>query len=128
MSKKKRLDSNLFAKFSINASQIFIIFLIWAVADQLQSIFNIQISSSILGFFLLLFLLQKNFLKVEYVEHGANILLAELLLFFIPPVVGIIQYQDLLIKDGVKILIVVFISTCLVMLSSIFTVRLLMKS
>lgn len=32
--------------------------------------------------------------RLEEVENGADLLLGELLVFFIPPVVGVIQYQE----------------------------------
>lgn len=59
--------------------------------------------------------------------HGADFLLGELLLFFIPPVVGVIQYQDLLIISGWKILLVILISTTLVMMASVYAVRMFLK-
>ncbi|MDA3086516.1 CidA/LrgA family protein, partial [Campylobacter sp. CS_ED1] len=61
------------------------------------------------------------------IEYGADLILAELLLFFIPPVVGIIQYQELLIASGLRILLVILISTALVMIVSVYTVRLFLK-
>jgi holin-like protein len=81
----------------------------------------------VLGFFLLLFLLETKWLKLAQVEHGADLLLGELLLFFIPPVVGVIQYQDLLMIRGWKILLVILISTALVMMASVYTVRMCLK-
>ena len=68
-----------------------------------------------------------NWLKLTHIEQGADLLLAELLLFFIPPVVGVIQYQDLLIASGWKILLLILISTALVMMASVSTIRLLLK-
>ena len=85
------------------------------------------VASGVLGFFLLLFLLEMKWFKLAHVERGADLLLAELLLFFIPPVVGVIQYQDLLIASGWKILLVILISTALVMMVSVYSVRLLLK-
>ena len=78
-------------------------------------------------FFILLFLLETRWIRLEQVEHGANLLLTELLLFFIPPVVGVIQYQQLLMNSGWKIVIIIFISTFMVMASSMLSVRMLLK-
>lgn len=69
-------------------------------------------------------MLHTQWLKLENVEHGADVLLGELLLFFIPPVVGIIQYQELLIASGWKILFVIIISTAMVMMTSVWMVSL----
>ena len=104
-----------------------IILAVWSCADVLQKLLNLSVASGVLGFFLLLFLLEMKWLKLAHVEHGANLLLGELLLFFIPPVVGVIQYQDLLFASGWKILLVILISTALVMMVSVFTVRMCLK-
>ena len=100
---------------------------VWSGAYVLQKLLNLPVASGVLGFFLLLFLLEMKWLKLAHVERGADLLLAELLLFFIPPVVGVIQYQDLLIASGWKILLVILISTALVMMVSVYSVRLLLK-
>ena len=100
---------------------------VWSCAYVLQKLLNLPVASGVLGFFLLLFLFEMKCLKLAHVERGADLLLAELLLFFIPPVVGVIQYQDLLIASGWKILLVILISTALVMMVSVYSVRLLLK-
>lgn len=114
-------------KLKTASCQIIIILAVWSCADVLQKLLNLPVASGVLGFFLLLFLLEMKWLKLAHVERGADLLLAELLLFFIPPVVGVIQYQDLLITSGWKILLVILISTALVMMVSVYSVRLLLK-
>ena len=110
-----------------SSSPIIIILVVWGCAYVLQKLLNLPVASGVLGFFLLLFLLEMKWLKLAHVEQGANLLLGELLLFFIPPVVGVIQYQDLLFASGWKILLVILISTALVMMVSVFTVRMCLK-
>jgi holin-like protein len=110
-----------------SSSPIIIIFAVWGCAYVLQKLLNLPVASGVLGFFLLLFLLEMKWLKLAHVEQGANLLLGELLLFFIPPVVGVIQYQDLLFASGWKILLVILISTALVMMVSVYTVRMCLK-
>ena len=114
-------------KLKTASCQIIIILAVWSCAYVLQKLLNLPVASGVLGFFLLLFLLEMKWLKLAHVERGADLLLAELLLFFIPPVVGVIQYQDLLIASGWKILLVILISTALVMMVSVYSVRLLLK-
>ena len=97
------------------------------IAYALKNRLNLPIASGILGFFLLLMLLQTKCLKLETVEQGANVLLAELLIFFIPPVVGVIQYQELLISNGLKILIVIVLSTAMVMATSVWVVKIFLN-
>ena len=107
-----------------NIQQIAWIMMVWAGAYIVQQGLNLPIASGVLGFFIMLTLLHVQYLPLAQVEQGADLLLAELLLFFIPPVVGIIQYQDLLMHSGWRILIVITISTLLVMMCTVWTVRL----
>ena len=120
-------DRTRLKKLKTASCQIIIILAVWSCAYVLQKLLNLPVASGVLGFFLLLFLLEMKWLKLAHVERGADLLLAELLLFFIPPVVGVIQYQDLLIASGWKILLVILISTALVMMVSVYSVRLLLK-
>lgn len=120
-------DRTRLKKLNTASCQIIIILAVWSCAYVLQKLLNLPVASGVLGFFLLLFLLEMKWLKLAHVERGADLLLAELLLFFIPPVVGVIQYQDLLIASGWKILLVILISTALVMMVSVYSVRLLLK-
>lgn len=79
---------------------------------------HLPIPGSILGIFALFLLLQFRIVKLEWIELGANWLLAELLLFFIPAAVGVMNYIPLLEQDGIRILAVVILSTLIVMVSS----------
>ena len=114
-------------QFKNSSSSIILILAVWSCAYVLQKLLNLPVASGVLGFFLLLFLLEMKWLKLAHIQRGADLLLTELLLFFIPPVVGVIQYQDLLIASGWKILLVILISTALVMLVSVYTVAMCLK-
>ncbi|OWA36055.1 holin [Saccharibacillus sp. O16] len=79
---------------------------------------HLPIPGSILGIFVLFLLLQFRIVKLEWIELGAAWLLAELLLFFIPAAVGVMNYIPLLEQDGIRIFAVVVLSTLIVMISS----------
>ncbi len=79
---------------------------------------HLPIPGSILGIFALFLLLQFRIVKLEWIELGAAWLLAELLLFFIPAAVGVMNYIPMLEQDGLRILAVVVFSTLIVMISS----------
>lgn len=100
---------------------------VWGFAYVLQMLLNSPVASGVLGFFLLFILLKMKWLKLEDIGQGADILLSELLLFFIPPVVGVIQYQQLLLVSGWKILLVILISTTMVMMTSLWVVRMFLQ-
>lgn len=107
--------------------QISLIIAIWGFAYMLQKLLNLPIASGVLGLFILLILLKMQWLNLEKVSLGADILLGELLLFFIPPVVGVIQYQQLLLISGWKIFLVILLSTALVMASSVLMVKIFLQ-
>lgn len=79
---------------------------------------HLPLPGSIVGIFVLFLLLQFRIVKLEWIELGATWLLAELLLFFIPAAVGVMNYIPLLEQDGIRILAVVVLSTLIVMVSS----------
>lgn len=79
---------------------------------------HLPVPGSIIGIAVVFILLQTKVIKLEWVEIGANWLLAELLLFFIPSAVGIMNYIPMLEHDGVRIVAIVILSTILVMVSS----------
>ncbi|WP_410770535.1 CidA/LrgA family protein [Fontibacillus sp. BL9] len=98
--------------------QVAILVLFSLVMNYLAQWLHLPIPGSILGIIVLFALLKMNIIKLTWIEQGANWLLAELLLFFIPAAVGVMKYIPLLEHDGVQILIVVVSSTVIVMASS----------
>lgn len=98
--------------------QVAALFLISMAMNKLAELLHLKIPGSILGIVLLFILLQTKVIKLKWIEQGANWLLAELLLFFIPSAVGVMQYIPLLENEGLQILLVVVLSTIIVMLSS----------
>lgn len=74
-----------------------------------------HIPGPMLGMVLLFVLLRTKLIRLDWVEAGANWLLAEMLLFFVPAAVGIIQYRQTLADDGSRVLLVIGLSTIAVM-------------
>ncbi len=65
----------------------------WLGATISRSL-NIGIPGSIIGMAFLLLLLACKVIDLKWIEAGVSFLLAELLLFFIPSSVGIIEYKN----------------------------------
>ncbi|ANY73944.1 CidA/LrgA family holin-like protein [Paenibacillus ihbetae] len=99
--------------------------LLSTLMSQLAELAHIPIPGSILGIAVVFILLETGVLKLEWIELGANWLLAELLLFFIPAAVGVMNYFTVLEADGFRILAVVLLSTVLVMAGSGLTATLI---
>ncbi|MDT0147472.1 MULTISPECIES: CidA/LrgA family protein [Priestia] len=87
----------------------------------------LHLPGSVLGLLLLFLLLQVKIVKVEWVELGAALLLAQLLLFFIPSSVGIMQYKQFIGFQGAKIILVIILSTAVVMASTGLSSKFLSK-
>lgn len=87
-------------------------------SNYLVQFFHLPLPGSIVGIFILVLLLQTKIISIKQVELGANLLLAELLLFFIPSAVGIIKYENLLEANGVRILLIIAAGTVIVMAST----------
>jgi holin-like protein len=63
--------------------------------------------------FMLLLLIMSGILPLKWVKAGSRWLLAEMLLFFVPAVVAVVNYTSLLMVEGWKIFLVIAVSTTL---------------
>ena len=63
----------------------------------------------------LLVLILLGVVKTQWFSAGARWLLAEMLLFFVPAVVAVVNYQELLLQEGWRIMVVLIVSTVLVL-------------
>ena len=75
------------------------------------TLLNLKFPGSIVGLVLLWTCLYFKWLNIRFVADGASILIAFLTLFFIPSTVGIVQYPELLTKNGLLLLVAVFVSS-----------------
>ncbi|NQX47076.1 CidA/LrgA family holin-like protein [Paenibacillus tritici] len=88
------------------------------LVNSITSLLHIPLPGSIIGMILLFLLLESGVIRLNWVEAGASWLLAELLLFFIPSAIGVMNYSKLLESDGLQVLAVVLVGTFAVMASS----------
>ncbi|GEK30377.1 holin-like protein CidA [Kurthia zopfii] len=95
--------------------QIIIIYGYLLIGEWITYALHLKIPGSIIALFLLFFSLYFKLIKVEWVEAGAGFLTAELLLFFIPAAVGVINYREILGFTGIKLVLIIFLSTIIVM-------------
>ncbi len=78
---------------------------------SLLTVTKIPLPPSVIGFILLFICLLLNWIKVEYIRDGASFLISFMLLFYIPPMIGIIEYPQLLSSTGFILVGAVIIST-----------------
>ena len=100
------------------AAQVLFFVIVYEALSLLSTALHLMVPGSILGLILVFILLQAGILKLSWIELGAGWLLAEMLLFFIPPAAGIIQYKSLLAADGLQIMLVIVLTSVLVMASA----------
>ncbi len=103
--------------------QILILAAFWLAGYVLNQKFGIPVSAGILGMFLLLFSLLFKIIKMDQVAMGATFVLGELLLFFIPVVVAVVQYKNLFMTEGWQIVLSIAVGTVSVMLSTCLTIH-----
>lgn len=108
-------------------SQILILCAISLLGNQVAEWINMGIPGSIIGLLLLFLAMERKWLPLERIEIGANFLIAELLLFFIPSAIGVIEFRDVLQKDWSQLLLVIeasiFFVLVFVMIATEFIIR-----
>lgn len=106
-------------KTSIQVVFYIILFLVSVfIVDKL----SIPLPANIVGMVILFVAMLTKVIPVRYVRRGSSLLLSEMLLFFIPAVVAIINYFDILEDEGIRILVVIVLSTTLVLSATAYIV------
>lgn len=103
-------------------SQVTLLALIWIGADFISRHYLPQVPGSLLGMASVLLLLGLRVIRRDWLAHGAGWLISEMLLFFVPAVIAIIQYPDLIHDNGLAIMVVILGSTVCVMTSTALAV------
>lgn len=92
--------------------------LIWLLVQTLSVRWLPFVPPTVLGIVLILLGLSLGLLRPAWLAAGAGLLLREMLLFFIPVAVALMQYLDLLRDNLLAILALVLLSTACVMLAT----------
>ncbi len=110
-------------KIAKSLVQIVYLYILLFVGNSIARILHLPIPGSIIGLVLLFLLLQFHIIKLEWIELGAGLLLSELLLFFIPSAIGVIDYDALFGVQGMKVVLVIVVSAIVVMLVTGYTAQ-----
>lgn len=97
-------------------AQIIILYVFYYAGVFIVELTNLPLPASILGLLLLFICLQLKWIKVEYIKDGAGFLIGFMTLFFIPPMIGIINYPQLFSTAGWLLMASVVVSTLFVIL------------
>jgi holin-like protein len=97
------------------AVQACVLTAIWFASDALVTRLHLPIPAGVVGLGLLLALLLSGRVAPGWFKLGADWMLSEMLLFFIPAAVAVIQFGHLIESDGLRLALVVVPGTLLVM-------------
>ncbi|WP_429315277.1 CidA/LrgA family protein [Paraburkholderia sp. GAS448] len=96
---------------------------VWYVADLLVRRLGLPVPGGVVGLAALLALLFCGGLPSRWIKAGADWLLSDMLLFFIPAAVAAVQYGGLFKEDGWRLALVVVAGTLMVMVAVAFAVE-----
>lgn len=107
--------------------ELLVLLAIYLLGCQLAVWLAWPIPGGVVGLGLLLATFASGLVKPAALQLGAGVLMAEMLLFFIPALMSLLDYGGLLRNDGWRILLVIGFSTLAVMLVTAFTVELVCR-
>ncbi|WP_312367950.1 CidA/LrgA family protein [Stenotrophomonas sp.] len=107
--------------------QIGLLVTVWLLADTLMRYLGVPVPGGIVGLFVLLLAFALHWLSPRSFAQGAQWLLAEMLLFFVPAAMILLDNRQMFGWLGVKLLAVVVGGTVLVMAATALTVEWLFR-
>lgn len=108
---------------SSRIGQIALIAGFWALGEGIVRVTHMPVPGSVVGLFLLFILLMTGGMNLLTVRRGAQWYLAEMLLFFIPAVLAVLDHHEFFGLLGLKILAVILLGTVIVMISTALAVE-----
>jgi holin-like protein len=111
------------AKVTRIAAQSAAIAGVWFIADLAVRRFSLPVPGGVVGLIALLALLFCGGIPPRSIKAGAEWLLSDMLLFFIPAAVAAVQYGGLFREDGWRLALVVVAGTLMVMIAVAFAVE-----
>ncbi|KVM60488.1 murein hydrolase transporter LrgA [Burkholderia ubonensis] len=100
---------------------------LWMAVDWVVRAAGLPVPSGVIGLAVLLVLLFSGGVAPAWVKDGANWLLSDMLLFFVPAAVAAVQYGGLFREDGWRLALVVVAGTAFVMVAVAVAVDLAAK-
>ena len=107
--------------------QYAIIFMVTYLGEVISKSINFPFPGPVIGMLIFLILLEKKLINLDFVEKGANTILLNLAIFFIPPGVGIISALDMLHGNVMKIAVTMILTTIITMGATGLTVQYLIN-
>ena len=96
---------------------------VWFVSDVAARRLHLPVPGGVVGLVVMLALLLCGGVAPRWIKAGADWLLSDMLLFFIPAAVAAVQYGGLFREDGWRLALVVVAGTLMVMVAVAFAVE-----
>lgn len=109
------------------SAQIALLAGIWLLADWAVRAWSLPLPANVTGMLALLALLLLGWVRVEWFSAGAGWLLAEMLLFFVPAAMILMQNPQMFGLLGLKLLAIIVVGTILVMAATALTIDVLFR-
>ncbi|POU70768.1 murein hydrolase regulator LrgA [Leclercia sp. LSNIH6] len=95
--------------------QVLLYAALFVFAEYLVRWLHLPLTANLVGMVLMFSLILCRVIPLSWVRAGSRWLLAEMLLFFVPAVVAVVNYVQLLMVDGWRIFAVIALSTLMVL-------------
>ncbi|MGU3400587.1 CidA/LrgA family protein [Brucellaceae bacterium D45D] len=96
----------------------------WLMGEVVVRLSGLPLPGGIIGMVLVLLLLLSGRISLFSMKRGAEWFLAEMLLFFVPAVLAVLEHRELIGVLGLKIMAVILVGTLTVMTVTALTVDL----
>jgi holin-like protein len=112
-------------------AQILLLLAFWQAGEAIVRVAHLPIPGAIAGMLLVLALFASGKVGVASMQRGAEWFLAEMLLFFVPAVLAVLDHGEFIGIVGLKVLAVILVGTIIVMGVTAFAIdigcRLMMR-
>ncbi|NRP90186.1 Holin-like protein CidA [Ensifer adhaerens] len=96
-------------------AQILLLLAFWQAGEAIVRLAHLPIPGAIAGMLLVLALFASGKVGVASMQRGAEWFLAEMLLFFVPAVLAVLDHGEFIGIVGLKVLAVILVGTIIVM-------------
>lgn len=87
--------------------QVALVFIFWIAGQTFVKVIGLPIPGSVVGMLLVLLMLATRRMSVFSIQRGAEWFIADLMLFFVPAVLAVLDHRELFGLLGLKILTVI---------------------
>lgn len=108
-------------------AQAAIIFGICLISEGISALIPVAFPASVIALLLLGFLLFTKVLNPEHIQHFSSFLVANMAFFFLPPCVGVMEHAPAILAQLAPFLLISFLTTPLVYLTTAWFVQWLIR-